>query len=269
MQLFFQKIGQGQPFIILHGLYGSSDNWITLGRSLADEFSVYLIDQRNHGKSSHTDSNTYEDMAADLHDLVISENLGKIILLGHSMGGKTAMLYAMLYPEEIKALIVADVAPDGYTQTDGNSPHVISHLNIINAMTSVDLANAGSRTAIEDSLKKNIPDTATRMFIMKNILRNHDNSFSWKLNIPALLKALPDIMGPVPLKNASPPLTRFPVLFIKGDRSAYITEKNTETIHKLFPNARIVTISNAGHWVHAEQPELFRSALLDFLTLPK
>ncbi|HEY4789462.1 MAG TPA: alpha/beta fold hydrolase [Bacteroidales bacterium] len=267
MKLFFQKIGQGQPIIILHGLYGSSDNWVTAGRALASRYTVYLVDQRNHGRSGHSPEHSYALMADDLYELVSSEKLGKVLLIGHSMGGKTAMLFAALHPERVSGLVVVDIGPDSYVSLDSYSPQVIGHLNIVNAMLSVDFSKMISRTEIEKELAKTITEAPVRQFIMKNVARNHDNSLSWKLNIDALSKALPAIMGSIYLEKVlgEKGIDNFPVIFFKGERSGYISEKQMELIQTYFPKAEIEIIPGAGHWVQADQPELFMVSLKRFL----
>ena len=267
MRLFFQKLGQGKPIIILHGLYGCSDNWITIARKLADRHTIYLVDLRNHGRSPHHPVHSYASMVDDLDELIVSEQIEKPLLVGHSMGGKTAMLYAINNPEKLKGLIVVDIGPAGYASIDNPSPMVISHLNIINAMFSIDFKHYTNRTDIEIELAKTIKDIETRQFIMKNIQRNSDHTFSWKLNLEAISKALPEIMGPVKIEKAlkNSQLKEFPVVFIKGERSEYISTEQQTQIYNYFPNATIETIANAGHWVHADQPELFLQKLNEIL----
>lgn len=267
MKLFFQKIGEGKPLIILHGLYGFSDNWMTIARQLTKNFTIYLVDQRNHGKSPHHPELNYTVMSEDLHELLLSENLDNVILLGHSMGGKTAMLFAATYPQMVSALIVADIGPGGYASLESPSSQVLVHLNIINTLKSIDLNVYSSRVEVERELAKSIADIGVRQFIMKNIHRNHDGSFSWKLNVDAISKALPSIMGPAPIdKVLLEELTQtFPVLFIKGEKSSYITSEQEQLIFKYFPKAQIEEIKNAGHWVHADQPEQFLQTLQTFL----
>jgi pimeloyl-ACP methyl ester carboxylesterase len=263
MRLFFQKIGQGPVVTILHGLYGSSDNWITVARKLADNYTVYLADQRNHGRSPHHEEHSYSLMAEDVNELMLSEGVKKSIFIGHSMGGKTAMQFAALYPEKVSALIIVDIGAGGYAETDNYSPQVISHLNIMNAMLSIDFQKMTSRTEIDNALTETIADISTRQFIMKNVQRHHDNSFGWKLNIEALFRALPAIMGPVNLTRGK--AFNFPVLFIKGERSNYISPAQLSLIKEYFPESAVETIPGAGHWVHADRPEEFLNVLKIFL----
>lgn len=267
MKLYFQKPGQGAALIILHGLYGSSDNWVSIARKLSPHYTIYLVDQRNHGRSPHSTEHTYEAMAADVDELMISENIEKAYILGHSMGGKTAMLFAALHPDKLLGLIVVDIYPGGYAELLQHSPQVIAHLNIVTTMLSIDMDNFSQRADIETELAKTIKDMSVRQFIMKNVHRNPDNTFSWKLNISAISKALPSIMGPIPLDKIPDfgTLTLFPVLFIKGEHSSYIGPNQITEIKKYYPNAQIQTISGTGHWVHADNPDQFMLVLEEFL----
>jgi pimeloyl-ACP methyl ester carboxylesterase len=267
VELFFQKIGSGTPIVILHGLYGSSDNWISVARQLAVAHTVYLIDQRNHGRSPHSPEHSYNLMSNDLYGFFTHQHIENAIILGHSMGGKTAMLFSARYPEKIKGLIIVDIAPASYASLNEYSPQVITHLNIVNAMLSFDFSLYSTRTEIDNELAKTIPDDDIRQFIMKNVHRNPDHSFDWKLNTIAISKALPEIMGSIYLEkelNNKPPL-QFPSLFIRGGRSNYLLPVHYPEIKTYFTNSQIETIPNAGHWVHAEQPVLFRMTITEFI----
>jgi esterase len=267
MELFYQKLGQGPSLIILHGLYGASDNWITVARKLSDRYTVYLVDQRNHGKSPHHSVHTYEAMSDDMEELMEKEHLGKVFLMGHSMGGKTAMLFCARHPERIAGLVIVDISPGSYASLSEYSPHAISHMNIVNAMLSVDFAKYTTRGEIELELANTIADLGTRQFIMKNVMRNADGSFAWKLNLDAIRKALPNILAAIPLEKVlqNSVVDTFPVLFIRGGRSDYITDEDVPYIHQYFPNAVFEKIPDAGHWVHAEQPVLFLEAISKIL----
>jgi len=267
MKLFFQKIGHGPTMIILHGLYGSSDNWISIARRLADIYTVYLVDQRNHGKSPHQSMHSYPLMAQDINELMVSEGIENSVFIGHSMGGKVAMQFSILYPEKVSALIIVDIGPAGYAEIDNYSPQVITHLNIMNAMLSIDFSKFTSRVEIERELAQMITDIHVRQFIMKNVQRDAENNFRWKLNLGALSKALPAIMGPISIdkNNVRSKLCNFPVLFIKGERSNYITQEQILLIKEYFPKALIESISDAGHWVHADKPETFVKMVEEFL----
>ncbi len=268
MQLFFQKIGEGPVLIILHGLYGCSDNWISIARKLSGTFTIYMVDQRNHGRSPHHAEHTYNAMAEDLNELFITENITKASIIGHSMGGKTAMLFAALFPAKVEKLIVVDIGPGGYANIDNHSLQILAHLNIAQSMLSINFEAFTSRVQIDKELAKTVTDVNIRQFLMKNVHRNHDNSFCWKLNIDAISKSMPAIMGSISLKdivNESVTET-YPSLFIKGEKSDYINSDQKLLINKYFPRAKIETINGAGHWVHAEQPEEFIETVYSFLT---
>ena len=267
MKLFYQKFGEGPALIILHGLYGSSDNWVTIARKLSSRYTIYLIDLRNHGKSAHSPEHSYHLMVGDLAGFMTIENIEKAYILGHSMGGKTAMLFAAMYPSKVAGLIVVDIGPGGYANLSQYSPQVIAHLNIVNAMLSIDPSKFSSRVEIENELAKTIKDISVRQFIMKNIERSGDNIFAWKLNVDAISRSLPAMMGPIPLDKILGPnqITQFPVLFIKGGRSNYISPDQQALINQYFPEAQIETVPGANHWVQAEQPAKFMDVLEGFL----
>lgn len=269
MNLFCQKFGQGPAVVILHGLYGSSDNWVSIARKMADRHTVSLPDQRNHGKSPHHPIHTYASMVDDLEELIQVENIEKPVIIGHSMGGKTAMLYAAINPEKLAGLVVVDIGPGGYANIDSPSPLVVSHLNIMSSMLSIDFKQYTTRGEIENELAKTISDVNVRQFIMKNVHRNTDNTFSWKLNLDALSRALPEIMGAIHLDKVldGKTLDGFPVYFIKGERSPYISADQQHLIHTYFPQAKMESIAGSGHWVHAEQPAKFLEKLEEFLRI--
>lgn len=265
MQLFYKKFGSGKPLIILHGLYGSSDNWLSIARTLAADFEVYLIDQRNHGKSPHHDRHDYEVMADDLKEFMDSHHLDKVILAGHSMGGKTAMCFARDHSPRIEKLIVIDIAPKSYKEL--YRKEALNHYVILKAMQNVDISSALSRRDIDRMLADDIPVKRIRSFLMKNIERTNDNKYSWTLNLDVLLKELDNIMDGMNHKCFDParPSIDKPVLFIRGGESPYIMDKDMEFILQVFPNAKLKTIPGAGHWLHAEEPEMFIELVSDFL----
>ncbi|MCB2194813.1 MAG: alpha/beta fold hydrolase [Bacteroidetes bacterium] len=261
MDLFYRKYGEGPPLIILHGLYGSSDNWVSVGRELAENFEVYLIDQRNHGKSPHTIDHNYDLMKEDLHTFMEQHAIEKAIILGHSMGGKTAMFFATDYPEKISHLIVVDISPRSYKTT--SSSQLKMHESIIRAMYNLDFYGIQNRQEIDDILAKSIPQDRIRQFLLKNIHRSKDNEYSWSINIKTIKNELRNIMDG--LDENQPAITGFPVLFIKGEKSDYIMDKDKEMIENIFPYADFETIPDAGHWLHAEQPELFMKKVTEFI----
>lgn len=261
MELFFRKYGRGEPLIIIHGLYGSSDNWISIGRKLAEQYEVYIIDQRNHGKSPHSPDHSYLDLKEDLKEFMDGNGIEKAILLGHSMGGKTAMFFASSYPERVSQLIVADISPRSYQSTKSNQ--LLSHSTIIKAMYNIDFYGIKYRQEIDDILAKSIPEQRIRQFLLKNIKRQKSGEFEWTLNIKTIKNELFNIIDGLP--DDHPEIKGFPVLFIKGDKSDYIGKTDQKVISKIFPFAKLEVVPEAGHWLHAEQPELFLKTVLNFL----
>lgn len=266
MKLAYNKIGKGEPLIILHGLYGSGDNWYSIGKALSSQFEVFLPDQRNHGKSPHSDKHSYYYMQKDLLEFYDSQKLTKSILLGHSMGGKTAMLFSLLHPERIEKLIIVDIAPKAYKSLAEYQSHSIEHLNILNAFRSVDLTGTKSRLQIEDEFSRFVQDKNTRNFLLKNLKQNN-NSFYWAVNISAVGNFLPEMLDEIKIdKNKTDrTLLNFPTLFITGENSTYILESDKKQIKEIFPKAEFVTIFNAGHMLHVEQPRLFLESIKYFL----
>ena len=220
MELFFRKYGEGPPLIIIHGLYGSSDNWVGIGRKLAKNFEVFLIDQRNHGRSPHSSDHTYQLLKEDLREFMDTQSIEKAIIIGHSMGGKTAMFFAADYHERVNHLIITDISPRSYKSTD--SGHLLAHSKIIRAMYNLDFYGITSRQEIDDIIAKTIPENRIRQFLLKNIKRSKDNEYSWNLNIKAIRNELANIMEG--LDENQPEITGFPVLFIKGENSDYILD---------------------------------------------
>jgi pimeloyl-ACP methyl ester carboxylesterase len=260
LELFYRKKGDsGEPLIILHGLYGSSDNWMSIAHKLKDYFQVYLIDQRNHGRSPHSPEMNYDLFTADLYAFFKKHNIGKAHILGHSMGGKTAMWFALKYPNLVNKLIIVDIAPKTYDMSDNNSG---VHKMIISALKSAEPETAKYRKDIESRLNNHIPNPQLNMFLLKNIERNSNGTYSWRLNINSIDRNLEKIM------NGFSELTRpigVPTLFLKGELSNYIKQNDSNRIKHLFPDSEIVTILDAGHWLHAQQPELFVKTVLEYL----
>lgn len=253
MQLNYKTYGEGEPLIILHGLLGSLDNWNTLAKKFAEyHFKVFIIDQRNHGHSPHTNEFSYELMANDLIEFCKQQKLEKINLIGHSMGGKTAMLFAHLHPEMIKNLIIADIAPVKYKPR---------HNEIFEALKNVELSAINSREEAEEILARTIKEYSVVQFLMKGLTRGENNEFEWRFNIPSLIKNYPLILDTFQFE-----LPYFGnVLFIKGAKSDYINKQNLEDIKTYFPNYELITIEGAGHWLHAEKPNEFLDICLDYL----
>lgn len=253
MQLYFQQLGSGAPLVILHGVFGSGDNWLTLGRRFAEHYSVCLLDQRNHGQSPWSDAFSYSLMADDLRDFLDQQGLEKVHLIGHSMGGKVGMLFAQRHPERLEKLVIVDIAPKSYSLQE--------HKHILETLNGIDLAAFESRTAIDTALQSPLPDFGTRQFILKNIYRNEAKAFAWRLNVKALYNNLHEIGKGLP--EAAP--YDGPTLFINGGKSRYIQSEDHVKIKQLFRRSALFTIPDAGHWVHAEAPDALYDEVTHFL----
>ncbi len=266
MELFYKKLGQGPPMIIIHGLYGSSDNWLSIGKALSDNFTVYLVDQRNHGESPHNELHDYPSMRDDMIEFMDKHELSKATIIGHSMGGKTAVFLSESHPERIEVLVVIDIAPTKYeAETSGNQAE--THKRIMDAMLEVDFSKAGSRDDVDEQLAKNIDSSRIRSFLLKNVVRNQDKSFQWKLNVPVLRQNLVEILAGLDAKKyrGGEEIAGFPVLFIRGQKSDYISDDDILVIQQIYPMARITTLPDAGHWLHVEQPALLIKTIRYFL----
>lgn len=267
MELFYRKKGEGHPLIIVHGLYGASDNWMTIAAKLEGHFEVYMIDQRNHGRSPHSPKHNYSLMVEDLLEFMDTHHLQKAILLGHSMGGKTVMHFAAKYPERVSRLIVVDIAPKDYRPAEPDNSRAIEHRQIIDAMQAVDFSVVESRQDIDAQLSKYIPVERIRQFLLKNVHRSKDNRYSWSLNLDALDRDLDEIMQGLNVEaiQADGGITGFPALFVRGEMSNYVLDEDLDLIESLFPYAELITIPKAGHWLHAEKPDEFVEAIMDFI----
>jgi esterase len=247
----------------VHGLYGVSDNWLTIASQLESKFRIILADQRNHGKSPHSDEHTYKGMSEDLYKLIVEKTDEKVILLGHSMGGKTVMRLALEHPEIVDHLVVVDIAPKDYGNFSNYAETTSRHDKILEALLALKPETMSSRSQMDAVLKKSFPGKALRQFLLKNIKRNAEGKYYWQLNLDALLNNMPEIMdGFSDLRGMQ---SNVPTLFIRGEKSPYIKDEDTLVITRMFPGSQIVTIPDAGHWVHAEQPELFLKTVLYFL----
>lgn len=251
--LNYKVFGKGDPVIILHGLFGTLDNWQTIAKKLAQKYSVFIIDQRNHGRSPHMDSHTYDDMAEDLLEFMESQWIYNAHIIGHSMGGKTAMNFALQNPSYVNKLAIVDISPKDYV---GN------HGTIFDTLLALDLKKVENRKEADAFIQQTIPDFGVRQFLLKNLTRDKEKGYVWKMNLPVLLEYYPQILA----KGVSEDTFDQETLFIKGDKSDYILDNEWELVTEHFPNAQLKTIAGAGHWVHAEAPVLFYNVLEDFLT---
>jgi len=265
--LKFRKSGHGAPLIILHGLYGASDNWLSIARKLEDRFTIYIPDLRNHGHSPHTTTHTYQDMVDDLFQFFEDHHLKKSVILGHSMGGKVAMMFAAEYPELVTGLIVADIAPKSYNRADTPYKTVMEHELILGLMEELNLVAVSTRKEIDHFLAEKLHNPTLRQFLIKNIHRNKEEYFEWKINVPVLKHALVTITNGVNSDwfDDRRPILSYPVTFIRGLRSDYISDEDITGIKKVYPEARVIDIADAGHWLHAEQPEKFIQAILSVI----
>jgi esterase len=253
MKLHFKKIGEGQPFIILHGLFGSGDNWATFAKNLAVHgYAVYLVDLRNHGHSGWDDIHDYCHMASDVHELIAAEQLKDVILLGHSMGGKAAMQLAIDFTDDIQKLIVADITPRYYP------PH---HQTILKGLLSLDFDEIKTRNDADKQLALTIDDLSTRQFLLKNLYWKEPDKLAFRFNLQSISIQIENVGAVI---NSETPI-EIPSLFIGGEKSNYILPADHSIIKQLFNKAEIITISNAGHWIHADQPALLLNGIISFL----
>jgi len=264
--LHFTKLGAGHPLIILHGLYGSGNNWLSIARKLAGICEVYLLDQRNHGRSPHSSEHNYKVLMEDLGQFMDEQELSKAMLLGHSMGGKTAMFMATHHPERVSRLIVADMSPLPYTREGERADHIVGHEYIMNALKALDLSKLTNLREADEKLEAAFPESRMRQFLTKNLSKTKSGSYYWQLNLDGLMKnlhSLADGLGPEYFTSGG--FRQYPVLFIKGANSHYIGETDEKAIKNLFPNSNLVSIRDAGHWLHAEQPEIFVKIVRKFM----
>ena len=253
MNLNFKSIGSGFPLIILHGLLGSLDNWQGIAKQLGENFQVYIIDQRNHGRSPHSDEFSYQILVDDVLEFMHQQGIAQAHFLGHSMGGKVAMNLALEHPDKVAKLIIVDVAPVEYEDR---------HSTVFKALFAVDLKTIESRQQAEAVLRTYLgQDESTIQFLMKGLYRDDDNKFQWRFNVQALYDAYNEISTGV---KADKPFEG-ETLFIKGEKSDYINASNFSEIIDLFPNNQLVEIPGSGHWVHADNPAEFISVVLKFL----
>lgn len=265
MRLHFRKYGTGPTLIILHGLYGSSDNWITIARRLEERFTVLLPDLRNHGASPHTPTHTYADMVNDLAQFFADTGTDRAFLIGHSMGGKVAMRFAAEYPEKVNRLLVVDIAPKNYLTGDGSYDHIRQHRQILELLGEPDIGRFQSRKELDDFFSQRIAEESVRFFLLKNIHRNSHGFFAWKINAPVLREAFPSMVSEVDQAwfEERRPITTYPVTFVRGLNSDYVRDADWQAIRAIYPEARLVDVAGAGHWLHAEQPDRLLAAILE------
>lgn len=256
MLLYSQTSGQPvsgkDPVVLIHGLFGSFENLGVIARSLSDQYQVINIDVRNHGRSPHSDDMSYPLMAEDLAQTLDELGIKKAVLLGHSMGGKLAMSFALSYPQRVSKLILADIAPVAYHPR---------HNSIFAGLLSVDLSSLQNRAQAQAALATHISEAGVQQFLLKSLVKNADDSFSWRFNLQALKANYARLTGEPHIDGSF----NGPVLFIKGGDSDYILPEHKERIMQLFPNAQAKIIQGTGHWLHAEKPAAFTKLVQDFL----
>lgn len=253
MKLHHKIYGTGKPVIILHGLFGMSDNWRHIARLMESQYQCILVDLRNHGRSPHDPVMNFMVMTEDVLELMIDLEIDKAVVMGHSMGGKVAMQLALNHPSKVEKLIVVDIAPKFYP------PH---HHAVIDAILSFDPGTLSERSEAEDAFARVLGnDNSTIQFLMKNLTRLAKGGFEWKANMPAIIDAYNHLMKDVRFHQSYDG----PTLFIRGENSRYILDEDLRHIKELFPNTQLSTIHKAGHWVHADAPEPFTGEVLSFL----
>jgi pimeloyl-ACP methyl ester carboxylesterase len=253
MDLHFRAEGDGFPLILLHGLLGSADNWRTASKRLSEIYKVYALDLRNHGRSPHDKSMTYPNMAGDLTEFLDRQGISEAHIIGHSMGGKVAIQFTTNAPGRLAKLVVVDVAPKAYPP---------SQRPILAALGSLNLEHFTSFAAIDAALAEHISETPVRQFLLKNIERERDGGFRWRIGLAAITENYHELTKPIVAAR----IVDKPACFIRGSRSDYIQDGDWPAVKKIFPHADLVTIAGAGHWVHTEAPDAFHRVVVDFLS---
>jgi len=256
MKLFVRESGTGLPLIILHGLFGMSDNWMTMSKRFSESgFYVLATDLRNHGQSPHSEEWNFQVMAEDIFELMQDKNISTASVIGHSLGGKVVMQMATMQPQKLSALVVADMAPKKYP---------VVHGSIITALNEIKIETLSSRKEAEEALSKRINDTATLQFLLKNIYRKETATgkvLSWRFNLAVISKKIENGSEEIQF----PSTVNIPALLLRGEHSDYVTDKDISEFKKIFPLAEAVTVKNSGHWIHADQPEEFFTVANNFL----
>lgn len=252
MKLYFKKYGQGIPLLILHGLFGSGNNWRSFAASLGEHFEVYLIDLRNHGKSPHSNGFTYDLMCNDIEEFLIDNGLEKVIILGHSLGGKAAITFALKNPHNVLKLIVVDI---------GIKQYPVKDKEMLEAMGKMNFGKILSRQDADKYLAKSITDFNVRQFLLQNLHWSKDKKLAWKMNLEVIVKRIDEVGRS---QQAEMPFLK-PCLFVSGIESDYILKDDLDEINEVFPNCKLETISGSGHWVHFDNPEEFSVVIRNFL----
>jgi len=243
MKLFYREVGEGQPIVILHGVFGSADNWLTQARMLSSKYRVFTLDLRNHGQSPHSDDFDYRFMVSDLKEFIDDHQLAEPVIIGHSMGGKVAMNFALAHPDLLTKLIVVDIAP---------KPYDLEHYVILDGLKAIPIDSITSRGEADAALAPFVPEPDVRQFLLKNLQRKPEGGFSWKINLPVIDKNMPKVGYDLQYGG----VFEKPTIFIRGARSRYIQEDDMRRIRQVFPQATLETL-DTGHWVQAEKPKEF------------
>jgi pimeloyl-ACP methyl ester carboxylesterase len=252
MKLFYRKLGKGKPLIILHGLFGMSDNWLSIAKRIAQKHTVYILDQRNHGQSPHSPEFNYEILGADLHQFIDEQELSQVRLIGHSLGGKVCMKYALRFPERVEKLVVVDIAPKAYKPSE--------LVGFLKTLLKVDLKKAIDRFDVDRVIESEIPQAAVRQFLLKNLKRNEKNELEWKINLQGIFTNIDGLFEEISALGTY----KRDTLFIRGGMSNYINAADYPLIERLFPVAQIITIPLASHWVHSDAPNELCNHLRSF-----
>jgi pimeloyl-ACP methyl ester carboxylesterase len=252
MKLFCRQIGNGDPVVILHGLFGMSDNWLSIAKELSLVHHCYILDLRNHGRSPKSPDLNYDDMVEDIYEFLTDFGLRTVSLIGHSMGGIVAMKFAFEYSHRINKLVIVDIAPKSYPAL---------HQNILDGLKSIPIDKIKSRREADEYLKKFVSFHKTRQFLLKNLYRRDDQTYAWRVNLDAIYDHASNIGRGISTEH----MYEKPTLFIRGEKSDYILPEDEKMIKNIFPHATIFEIPDASHWVHAEKPKEVLEALETFL----
>lgn len=251
MELYFRELGQGQPLIFLHGIFGSADNWLTQTRMLSDNYHTFTLDMRNHGRSPHDSTFHYAAMVGDVLEFLDTHAVKDPVLIGHSMGGKAAMNFAVAHPEKLQRLIVVDIAPKQYN---------MRHYAILEGLQAIQIDKITSRNEADEALAAFVEESDVRQFLLKNLQRKPEGGFQWKLNLPVIADNIEGVGADLAFEGKF----EKPTLFIRGARSNYIQDEDMDRIRQVFPAAELQTF-DTGHWVPAEKPKEFVEAVRNWL----
>ena len=252
MKLYCRQIGEGHPVVILHGLFGMSDNWLTIAKQLSKSHHCYILDMRNHGRSPKSPDLNYDDMVEDVYEFLTDFDLRTVSIIGHSMGGMVAMKFAFEYSHRIEKLVIVDIAPKSYPAL---------HQNILEGLKSIPIEEIKSRKEAHKSLKEYVLSKKTRQFLLKNLYRKENNTYAWRANLDAITDHALDIGRGISTNL----IYEKPTLFIRGEKSEYLLPEDKSRVLELFPLAIFIEIPGASHWVHAENPDEVFAALKSFL----